>query len=153
MTDPIRKSVTVPLPADAAFDLFTRDMARWWPGQHTQSAKSGGSPVKIEVEPHPGGRITEVTPDGKRIPWGRIIGWEPGKYLSFTWFPGQEESDATVVAVAFTTTKDGTRVELTQGGPAILGDVADAVSTSYLRGWDLVLGCYHTCAVRELVAT
>lgn len=152
MTDPIRKSVTVPLPCDAAFALFTRDIARWWPGQHTQSARTGGIPQNIEIEPHKGGRITEITPQGKRILWGRIIGWEPGKYLSFSWFPGQAESEATVVAVAFTATRDGTRVDLTQGGFDILGDLADAVSTSYLRGWALVLGCYHTCAARELVA-
>ena len=45
MSAPIQKSVTVPLPADAAFDLFTRDIARWWPAQHTQSAKTGGIPA------------------------------------------------------------------------------------------------------------
>ena len=53
--------------------------------------------------------------------------------------------------MAFTPTPDGTRVDLTQGGVAILGDLADAVSTSYLRGWGLVLGCYHSFARRELV--
>ena len=152
MIAPNQKSVTVPLPPDAAFDLFTREIARWWPAQHTQSAKTGGIPAKIEVEPHKSGQISEITPEGKRILWGRIIGWKPGKYLAFSWFPGQDESDATVITVAFTPTPDGTRVDLTQGGPAILGDLADAVSTSYLRGWALVLGCYHTCALRELVA-
>jgi uncharacterized protein YndB with AHSA1/START domain len=152
MTDPIRKSVTVPLSAEQAFDLFTRDIARWWPSQHSQSARMGGLPATIEIEPHKGGRITEVTPEGSRILWGRIIGWEPGKYLSFSWFPGLDEADGSIVAIAFTPTPDGTRVDLTQGGFDILGDLADAVSTSYLRGWALVLGCYHTCAVRELVA-
>jgi uncharacterized protein YndB with AHSA1/START domain len=145
---PIEKSVTVPLSADAAFDLFTRDIARWWPARHTQS----GKPQQIMVEPHKGGRITEIAPDGSRILWGTIIGWEPGKYLSFTWHPGEPEDKATVVAVSFTTTKDGTRVDLTQGDTSILGETADAVSTAYLRGWSLVLGCYHSFALRELVA-
>lgn len=148
MTDPILKSVTVPLSPNAAFDLFTRDMTRWWPAQHSQS----GNPARIEVEPHKGGRITEIAPDGTRFLWGRIIGWEPGRYLSFTWHPGEPEAEATVVAIAFTATKDGTRVDLTHGGFKILGELADAVSTSYLRGWGLVLGCYHSFAMRELVA-
>ncbi len=151
-SDPLMKSVTVPLRPDAAFDLFIRDIARWWPAQHSQSAKTGGKPVKIEVDPHKNGRITEVTPDGSRVLWGTIIGWEPGRYLSFTWHPGKSVDEATVVAITFTATKDGTRVDLTHGGLGILGDVVDAVSTSYLRGWSLVLGCYQTCAVRELVA-
>ena len=144
---PIHKSVTVPLSPDAAFTLFARDMARWWPASHSQS----GKPAQIEVEPHPGGRITEIAPDGTRILWGRIIGWDTGKYLSFSWHPGEAEDKATVVAISFTPTKDGTRVDLTQGDPAILGELADAVSTTYLRGWGLVLGCYHRFAMRELV--
>ena len=140
---PIQKSVTVPLSPDAAFDLFTRDISRWWPAKHTRSGKS----VQIEGEPHPGGRITEIAPDGNRFLWG----WDVGRYLSFTWHPGAPEDQATIVAVSFITTKDGTRVDLTQGGFDVLGDLADAVSTTYLRGWALVLGCYHSFALRELM--
>lgn len=148
MTTQMQKTVSVPLTSDAAFDLFTRDIARWWPAKHTQS----GKPARIEVEPHKGGRITEVTHDGTRILWGTIIGWDRGKYLSFTWHPGEPEAKATIVAISFTATPDGTRVDLTQGDFDVLGDLADAVSTTFLRSWALVLGCYHTCAVKELVA-
>lgn len=146
MTLTLQKSVSVPLTPDAAFDLFARDMARWWPGKHTQS----GKPIRIEIEPHKGGQIIEVTPDGSRILWGTIIGWEPGKHLSFSWHPGQPEDQATIIAIAFTPTPDGTRVDLTQGDAAILGELADAVSTSFLRGWTLVLGCYHRFAINAL---
>lgn len=151
MTLTLQKSVTVPLSADAAFDLFARDMARWWPAKHSQS----GKPVRIEVEPHKGGQITEIAPDGTRILWGTIIGWEPGKHVSFTWHPGEDtdkdKDKATIIAIAFTQTPDGTRVDLTQGGFEVLGDLADAVSTTYLRGWALVLGCYYRFAANALV--
>jgi hypothetical protein len=32
LTDPVRRSITVPLPADQARDLFTRRLPDWWPG-------------------------------------------------------------------------------------------------------------------------
>ena len=78
--------------------------------------------------------------------WGKLIAYDPGRYLAFSWFPGRDESEATVVEVQFTQTEAGTRCDLTHGGFDILGPTADAVSTSYLTGWDLVLGCYASAA-------
>ena len=71
-----------------------------------------------------------------------MIAYDPGKYLAFSWHPGRGPEEATMVTVSFTQTKDGTRCDLTHGGFEILGDTADAVSTSYLHGWVMVLGCY-----------
>jgi uncharacterized protein YndB with AHSA1/START domain len=152
MTDPIAKSVTVPLNADAAFDLFARQIDRWWPGdRHSVSARSGAMPRRITIEPYTGGAITELTADGKIVIWGRVIAWDPGRYLAFTWRFGRDESDdQTVVAISFVPVGDGTRVDLTQGTPdAVLGDLADAVSTTYLRRWEMVLSCYRACAERK----
>lgn len=56
------------------------------------------------------------------------------------------------MTVTFTQTKDGTRCDLTHGGFDILGDTADAVSTSYLTGWDMVLGCYASAVMTPAFA-
>ncbi len=153
---PTVTSRTVPLAPAEAFALFTEDFGRWWPGAlHSVSARKGQRPRRITLEPHRGGRIVEETHDGRREIWGRIIGWIPGEYLSFTWHPGAPEDEATVVSITFAAHPEGARVEVTQGTPDILGPLADAVSTAWLRGWRLALGCYsdtataRTC-VREM---
>ncbi len=147
MIDPIEKTITVPLnPADA-FALFTDGIDKWWPGAtHSVSANKGKTPKKITFPKQKGGDITELTEDGDTVLWGRIIAYDPGKYLAFSWFPGKSDAEATVVTVTFKDTGDGTQCDLTHGGFDILGDLADAVSTSYLTGWDLVLGNYCAAA-------
>jgi uncharacterized protein YndB with AHSA1/START domain len=147
MNDPINKSITVPLTPAEAFTLFTSGIDKWWPGaSHSVSAAKNKAPRKIGFDTHKDGCITEVTDDGKTEIWGTILAYDPGKYLAFTWHPGKSADEATVVTLAFTATENGTRCDLSHGGFDILGDLADAVSTSYLRGWDVVLGCFTSAA-------
>jgi hypothetical protein len=142
MIDPIEKTRTVPLTPPEAFTLFINDLGQWWPSAtHSVSGSSGAKP-KIKVEARKNGKIIEIAADGTRHIWGTIIGWEDGRYVSFSWHPGRDEDEATVVSVNFHPDPEGCRVELTHGGFDILGPQADAVSTSYLTGWDMVLGCY-----------
>ncbi|MEO1641509.1 MAG: SRPBCC domain-containing protein [Pseudomonadota bacterium] len=139
MKMPIEKKLTVPLSAAEAFALFTTEMDLWWP-KETHSVK--GAKSKVTFPTHKDGEILEEGPDGSRNVWGKLIAYDPREYLAFTWHPGRGEEEATVVTVAFTQKEDGTLCELTHGGFSILGDTADAVSTSYLKGWDMVLGCF-----------
>lgn len=149
MKDPIIKQLTVPLSVAEAFALFTTEMGTWWPVA-THSVK--GLKSKVSFPSHKGGDIIETDEDGTTHVWGTLIAYDPGGYLSFSWHPGREASEATVVSVTFTATSDGTFVELTHGGFDILGPTADAVSTSYLKGWDLVLGCYMSAAPSPVMA-
>ncbi|WP_394178016.1 SRPBCC domain-containing protein [Yoonia maritima] len=143
MNDPIHKIIDVPLTPEEAFALFTDGIDSWWPGAtHSVSASDGDTPQNIRIEPHKGGKIIETTRDGNECIWGEIIAYDPGAFVSFTWHPGKSETEATVVAVSFKEFKDGTQCALTHGGFDILGPLADAVSTSYMTGWDMVLGCF-----------
>jgi uncharacterized protein YndB with AHSA1/START domain len=143
---PIAKTTHVPLSPQEAFDLFMADLDQWWPKDRHTSDKN----ATLIVEARKNGTITEVLPDGTRTLWGRIIGWEPGHYMAFTWHPNGHPEETTVVAVSFKQMPDGTQLDLTHGGFEILGETADAVSTSYLLGWDLVLGsyCYAATTLR-----
>ncbi len=153
MTDPINKSVTVPLSPDEAFNLFTKGIDTWWPGEtHSVSAHNEKAPRKISFAAHKDGDITELTDDGETLIWGKVMAYDPGKFLAFTWFPGKTEAEATVVTVAFKQTEDGTQCDLTHGGFDILGGLADAVSASYLTGWDMVLGCFCAAAKPKVFA-
>ena len=153
MNNPINKSITVPLSPEEAFALFTSGIDTWWPGAtHSVSANGDKTPRKVSVAAHKGGKITEITADGDTEIWGEILACDPGKFLAFTWHPGKSPDSATVVTVSFKQTADGTQCDLTHGGFDILGDLADAVSTSYLRGWDMVLGCYSRAARNPVMA-
>ena len=45
MTDPIRRSVTVPLAPDQARDLFTRGLPGWWPAHRGPAPAIGPGPT------------------------------------------------------------------------------------------------------------
>ena len=69
---PVRYAVTVPLPADRAFALFTNGFNSWWPGHHIGTAEMGPAAVS------PVARVDRV--DAGRMhghphlarPWDRI---------------------------------------------------------------------------------
>lgn len=149
MNPAIKKSVTVPLSPDAAFDLFTNGIDKWWP--HADRTVSGKR-RKVTFPKSKGGEISEETEEGRTILWGHVIAYDPGRYLAFTWFRGKSRDDATVVTVTFTETENGTQCDLTHGTHDILGECADAVSSSYLRGWEIVLGSYCAAARRPAYA-
>lgn len=145
-TDPIRKSLTVPLRPDAAFRLFTEGFGDWWPGAtHSVSAAEGQKPRQINVTPKEGGHITEVKADGEPARWATITAYEPGARLAFDWYVGRSEEDATQVEVTFTPVDTGTRVDLTHDGFGRL-DAVVALG-EYTQAWTLVLGHYATCCL------
>jgi uncharacterized protein YndB with AHSA1/START domain len=79
-------SIEVPLSPDAAFDLYTRGIDRWW-RLGTPYWNDGKRAVGLRFEPFVGGRFIEVhdaaSGDGFEI--GRVLAWEPGKRLVYTW--------------------------------------------------------------------
>ena len=61
---PIRKTVTVKAPPEAAFQVFTAGMGRWWRPDH----HIGKSPLKdVVLEPRVGGRWFEVGEEAERL--------------------------------------------------------------------------------------
>jgi hypothetical protein len=145
LTDPIEKTLTVPLDAASAFDLYTGGIDRWWPKDtHSLAAADGrGAEASVRVEPHVGGKVIETLPDGSEAPWGTVTAWEPGARFGLKWFVGRDESEATYVDIRFTQTEAGTRIDLTHGGFDALGDQAETMCANYTKGWDHVLGtCY-----------
>jgi uncharacterized protein YndB with AHSA1/START domain len=80
--EPVRKSFEVELPPPETFQLFTSDMALWWPATH----HLGPSPmIEIVIEPRVGGGWFEVDQDGTTCQWGSILAWEPPDKLVLAW--------------------------------------------------------------------
>ena len=143
--EPVRKSITVPLAAAEAFELFTARMASWWPLRDRFSI-SGPRAMTCAIEPRAGGAVYEVRDDGERLPWGKVLAWEPPRRVVLSWHPGRSPNVAQEVEVTFTASGNGTRVELVHRGWQKLGDDAGAARVSYEGGWEAVLGSAFAAA-------
>ena len=143
---PLRKAVTIRRrTATEAFEVFTTGMARWWPlDRYSISLERART---CAIEPRVGGEIYEVSEDGERLVWGRVVVFEPPERLVVTWHPGREPQTAQEVEVRFSDTPEGALVELEHRGWAALGDDARKSRPSYSKGWDCVLGeCFRDAA-------
>ena len=112
----VRRSVTVPVSADHAFEVFTGQMTRWWSQANTFGKENYES---VTVEPRSGGRWFERAADGSTTDWGQVLVWEPPRRVVLTWqitpqgLPEADPSKASVVEVRFEPEDSGTtRVEL-----------------------------------------
>ncbi len=139
VVEAIRKTVLVDFTPEEAFDLFTAQIASWWPvGTHSY----GGDSVKeVVLEPGVGGRLYEVTADGEQD-WGSVLAWEPPTRLVIDWQIG--DARGTEVEVTFSPEGPGSRVVLEHrgfGGADPRGRYAD--------GWDVVLAPFVETASKK----
>ena len=74
--------VTVEVPAEHAFRVFTEQFDRIKPREHNLLA----APIERTVlEPHVGGRIYDVGTDGSTCAWARVLAFEPPERLLISW--------------------------------------------------------------------
>jgi uncharacterized protein YndB with AHSA1/START domain len=137
----VRATVTVELPRDEAFRLFTERMGSWWPlGTHSVYEHQA---VNVTLEPRVGGHLYESTADGRTSDWGTVTIWEPVDRIAMTWHPGYEEELETLVEVTFSDASDGgTRVDLLHTGWAVHGADAQKMASGYEVGWPIVLAAF-----------
>ena len=142
----VRRTVIVPCPVERAFEIFTDEIAGWWPLD--SHAVDGERSRGVRFEPGPQGRIVEQLADGTDTVWGHVLTWDPPHNLVFSWHPGQDYArtqahEATEVGVRFTLEGDGTRVELDHHGWERLGARGEETREGYDSGWKIVLGRYE----------
>lgn len=148
---PVEHRVRVALAPAEAFDLFTRQIARWWPFRGHSCFDDEAR--DIEFEPRPGGAVTEVARDGRRMAWGEVTSWTPPHGFAMRWFPGLPEAQATLLQVHFAATAEGgTEVRVHHGGWEARGDDARSKREGYAEGWGLVLARYRDCAAQPRAA-
>ena len=79
--EPVRYAVTVPLPAERAFTLFTEGFNSWWPGHHIGTAEM----AEAVLEPRTGGRYYERGVDGSECEWGQVLACDPPHRIVVAW--------------------------------------------------------------------
>ncbi len=140
MIPKIEKTVHVPLPPQDAFEIFVRDISKWWPlDTHSLSAQGGKTARSVSIEQRTGGKITETKSDGTTADWATITDWTPGARFSFDWYVGRDPAEATTVSITFMPDADGTRVDLVHDGFDKLVAAGIETAKAYREGWDGVL--------------
>lgn len=91
MTASREPTATVAVRVDAApavaFELFTREIDRWW-RRGSRFRHSGREVGVLALEPRLDGVVRETWTEGGRalaIELGRVTAWEPPHRLAFTW--------------------------------------------------------------------
>ncbi|HMK11491.1 MAG TPA: SRPBCC family protein [Acidimicrobiales bacterium] len=148
----VRKSVTVDLPQQAAFDIFTAKLGTWWPaGYHI-----GATDLKdFVMEPRSGGRWYEVGEDGTECDTGRVLTFDAPNRVVLSWHITEQWSydpdpaHASEVEVRFVAEAPSrTRVELEHRHIERHGDGAKSIHdvVDDEMGWPLLLGRYAAAA-------
>jgi uncharacterized protein YndB with AHSA1/START domain len=143
----VEKSVTVNVPVERAFEVFTAEIGTWWP-LHTHAVDTERSETVI-LEGHVGGRLYERAPSGEEHLWGTVLAWEPPSRILYSWHPGRGEETAQEVEITFKAQRAGTRVEVRHTGWEKLGDGIEEAIASYDEGWDAVIARYVEAANAE----
>ena len=107
----VRREITIDVPRERAFAVFTEGMPSWWP---RESHNVGDTPAEAVMEPRAGGRIfSRSLATGDESQWGTVTAWEPPERLVFAWLftPAWElEPDVartSEVEVSFTEVAEG----------------------------------------------
>jgi uncharacterized protein YndB with AHSA1/START domain len=143
----IRKSVSVRVPLERAFEAFTADLGSWWP--LASKSVSMDEAATVVVEPGVGGRVYERERNEEEHVWGEVLAWEPPSRFAFSWHPGRAAETSQVVEVHFTAIEGGTRVELEHRGWERLVGPDGEIPDHFDSGWDEALASYVERAERS----
>jgi uncharacterized protein YndB with AHSA1/START domain len=140
----IVKSVVLPLPPAAAFDLFTLRAGAWWPVErrHTQDPAS-------EILILPSGRFYERARDGHEVELGRVRAWDRPNRILLDFFPATGPERPTEVEIAFAANGGGTEVIVTHRPKPESEALWSERAPRYAQSWDLALAALAraaTCA-------
>jgi uncharacterized protein YndB with AHSA1/START domain len=78
----ISGKITVSVPVEQAFRVFTSSFDSWWPREYHFGQAEMAEAI---LEPREGGRWYERGTDGTERDWGRVLVWEPPQRLVVTW--------------------------------------------------------------------
>jgi hypothetical protein len=142
----VKRSVTVHVDQEKAFQVFTARFGDWWPlaTHHTAEAEA----ATAVIEPRAGGRWYERGVDGSETEWGVVTGWEPPSRLVLAWMLDPsfaydpDPAHASEVEVRFVVEgPTTTRVELEHRNLEVYGDRAGELRAAIASdgGWGGIL--------------
>jgi uncharacterized protein YndB with AHSA1/START domain len=142
-----RAEVTVEVPPEEAFAIFTDEIGLWW-RRDTPYWNDRERALSVRIEPYVGGRFIEIydLDSGEGFEVGRVTAWEPSRRLALTWTQvGWPEGASTDLEITFEPVADGTRVRLEHTGFERVPGGIEFIG-GYDAGWKEVLGWFATRA-------
>jgi uncharacterized protein YndB with AHSA1/START domain len=144
----VEHRVRVSLAPSDAFDLFTSQVARWWP--FPGHSAFDDEAVDLRIEGRVGGAVTEVARDGRTCCWGTVTAWTPAAGFAMQWHPGLPEAEATLLQVTFAAlVGGGTEVSVHHSGWEARGNHAADKRDQYDGGWPGTLEAFTAFAVQQ----
>ena len=144
----IRKTITVNVPIERAFDVFATRMGQWWHKEH--SIAKGTTQVDVVIEPRAGGRWYEKGADGSERQWGRILAYDPPHRLVLAWQLTREfvydPNFETTVEINFEERDGATLVHFEHRELERMGADAVQMLESMDGGWGMLLDLYKGAA-------
>jgi uncharacterized protein YndB with AHSA1/START domain len=83
-SQPEPKTITVSVPADAAFRAYVERPMEWVPPAHRTTTDT----ASMTIEPRVGGRINARAADGTQAIRGVVLEWAPPSRVAMTWRVG-----------------------------------------------------------------
>ncbi len=169
--DLVHVAVSVELPTDTAFALFTEGIDRWWP-KAAGFLRAPAAEIGLTAE----AGWFERGPDGALRAWGAALAWQPPQRLLLAWqgapetrtgapatdlapepapAPAPDPAQASEAELRFTPIEPGrTLVEVTHRGFARHGPAGAELAAALAspRGWPALLEAYRALAQAEAAA-
>ncbi len=143
----VKKTITVPITKEKAFNAFVNQFNAWWPKEYTWSQHHL---KEIKIDAKKNGLCTEIGPFGFRCDWGRVTEVEENKKITFKWqispqrVPEPNPDKASEITVSFQENSGTTSIELEHAHFENHGEGAEeyqqAMNSEY--GWDYILQRY-----------
>jgi|PlaIllAssembly_1097288.scaffolds.fasta_scaffold134459_3 uncharacterized protein YndB with AHSA1/START domain len=143
----VEHRVRVALPPPQAFELFTRQITRWWPfrGHSCFDDAAAG----LAIEERVGGSVTETSRSGEQMTWGTLTEWAPPRAFAMRWHPGLPPAEATLLRVSFSAAPGGgTDVAVHHSGWEARGAAATGKREQYEGGWPETLAAFTSLAAQ-----
>lgn len=146
---PVRKTTSLSLAPNRAFELFARRMGEWWPlPTHSITAERSAG---VRFEEQVGGRVVELVDDGTEHAWADVLAWDPPHRLVLAWHPVAVPIAASILEVRFDPSGSGSRVSLEHRGWDEFGiDEGTSMREQYDPGWDMVLAPFLDLVETEI---
>jgi uncharacterized protein YndB with AHSA1/START domain len=78
----VQTSIVVEASQRLAFEVFTKDIASWWPPDHHILE---GELKEMVFELTDGGRVYDVGVDGSECRWARVLAFDPPERIVISW--------------------------------------------------------------------
>ena len=151
-TTAVTRTLTIEVPQERAFEVFTAGFDTWWPRTHHTGA---GDLVQAVIEPREGGRWYATTTAGEEE-WGRVLVWDPPSRIVLDWqinadFASDPDMHTEVEARFSAEGPNRTRLEFQHRDLDRFGERADQMREVFNSdgGWTGILGLYAAAAAGQ----